>query len=47
MHKASYPLQTLALPVMELSIGKTSLRISNGIDPILLAQMLKALKELC
>lgn len=46
MYKASYPPQTLALPVMELSIGKASLRISNEIDPILLAQTLKALKEL-
>ena len=42
----SYPPQTLALPVMELSIGKASLRISNEIDPVLLAQTLKALKEL-
>ena len=41
-----YPPQTLALPVMELSIGKASLRISNEIDPVLLAQTLKALKEL-
>ncbi len=46
MYGDSYPPQTLALPVMELSIGKVSLRISNGIDPVLLAQTLKALKEL-
>lgn len=45
MYGDSYPPQTLALPVMELSIGKVSLRISNGIDPVLLAQTLKALKE--
>lgn len=46
MYGDSYPPQTLALPVMELSIGKASLRISNEIDPVLLAQTLKALKEL-
>ncbi|WP_367566029.1 transposase [Lacrimispora sp.] len=46
MYEVSYPPQTLALPVMELSIGKVSLRISNGIDQVLLAQTLKALKEL-
>ncbi len=38
MYKTSYPPQTLALPVMELSIGKVSLRISNEIDQVLLAQ---------
>lgn len=46
MYEASYPPQTLTLPVMELSIGKVSLRISNGIDQVLLAQMLIALKQL-
>lgn len=46
MYETSYPPQSLALPVMELSIGKVSLRISNGVDPILLAQTLKALKDL-
>lgn len=46
MYMDSYPPQTLALPVMELTIGKASLRISNEIDPVLLAQMLKVLKEL-
>jgi len=45
IYEASYPPQTLALPVMELSIEKVSLRISNGIDPILLAQTLKALRS--
>ncbi len=44
--EASYPRQTLALPVMELSIGKVSLRISNEIDQVLLAHTIKALKEL-
>jgi hypothetical protein len=46
MYGDSYPPQTLTLPVMELLIEKVILRISNGINPILLAQTLKALKEL-
>jgi transposase-like protein len=46
MYEPSYETQTPALPVMELSIGnKACLRISNGIDPILLAQTLKTVME--
>lgn len=45
IYETAYPQQTSHLPVMELSIGKASLRISNGIDPFLLTQTLKILKE--
>lgn len=34
--ESSYPQQTSSVPVMELSIGNVNLRISNGIDPMLL-----------